>query len=132
MAKLAEVSLCVSKESMKQYDENGEHYRFNDPRRQKVDYNLVHAQEDGWYNQRTQHMKSLEKGETLGAIISWPVADGSAVYLVVNDKPLTLQHVIYGDSWHVPMAMIRGTRKQDILDHINWIKNVATLSRIQP
>lgn len=70
---------------------------------------------------------ALPEGEIKGAIIGFGVADGSALYLVVKEKPLTLQHIDYLDGYHVHPAMIRGLRKEDILHQLKqrrWLQNL--------
>lgn len=59
----------------------------------------------------------IDKGEIKGIVVRFPVADGYAHYLVVNDKPLTLQHIPFCDAWQVEPALIRGLRKQDIVKY---------------
>ncbi|MHA2063249.1 MAG: hypothetical protein ACXABY_02590 [Candidatus Thorarchaeota archaeon] len=77
----------------------------------------------------TDHFKKMEelqeisdnlpKGEIKGGLISFGVADGSAIYIVVKTKPLTLQHVPFCDGYSVHPALIRGLNKADILDHLD-------------
>ena len=57
---------------------------------------------------------NLKPGEIVGAILRFPCADGYAVYRVSKERPLTLQHVPYGDAWHVDPALIRGLRRADV------------------
>jgi len=56
-----------------------------------------------------------EDYKIVGAILSWPVADGKAFYTVIREKPLTLQHIPYGDAWRVDPILIRGLRRDDVL-----------------
>jgi len=51
----------------------------------------------------------------VGALVTFPWADGHAVYRVSKDKPLTLQHVPVFDAWQVPYPQIRGIRRADIV-----------------
>lgn len=46
-------------------------------------------------------------------VMTFPVADGKACYLVVKEQPLTLQHIPYGDAWHINTAHMRGLRTAD-------------------
>jgi len=48
------------------------------------------------------------------AYITFPVADGRAVYRVVSVHPPVLQHVPVGDAWAVHPALIRGLRAEEI------------------
>jgi hypothetical protein len=52
--------------------------------------------------------KALETNDPIGFIMSFSVADGKALYRVASIKPLSLEHVPYGDAYQVPPAMIRG------------------------
>ena len=64
------------------------------------------------YFKRTQAM--LDKIPS-DKIVSFPVADGSAMYFVKFTKTsVTLQHIPYGDAWQIPSAHIRGLRKADV------------------
>lgn len=58
---------------------------------------------------------ALVSGEVLGALLSFPVADGYAHYLVVKERPLTLQHVPYVDAYQLPAAHVRGINKTEVL-----------------
>lgn len=53
-------------------------------------------------------------GLIVGRMIGFPVADGSAWYLVVKAKPFTLQWVPYMDAWQAQAYSIRGLRVGDI------------------
>ena len=46
--------------------------------------------------------------------ITFPIADGHAVYRVVSIHPPVLQHVPVGDAWTVHPALIHGLRAEDI------------------
>ena len=43
-----------------------------------------------------------------GRLISFPCADGQALYYVETWKPFVLQSIPYGDAWQVPYYTIRG------------------------
>ena len=58
--------------------------------------------------------------EYAGETVSFSVADGAAVYMVVKSKPLTLQHVNTGDNYFIPYAHVRGLRLSDIKPDIEW------------
>lgn len=47
-------------------------------------------------------------------VISFPFADGFAMYFVKSMRPLVLQHIPYGDAWQIPYAHIRGLRLADV------------------
>ena len=61
--------------------------------------------------------KTLPKGEVVGAVIAFGVADGAAYYIVTKANPLTVAHIPYGDNYHVNGLMIRGLRKSDVKDY---------------
>jgi hypothetical protein len=61
---------------------------------------------------------SLKPGEVVGALLQWQRGDGYAFYRVVKARPLTVQHVPYGDGWRVEQALIRGLKTQDVLDQL--------------
>lgn len=52
--------------------------------------------------------------QVLGGIVKFSVADGYAMYVVIKEKPLTLQHLPYGDGYQADPALIRGLRRVDI------------------
>ena len=62
-------------------------------------------------------------------IMSFPVADGSAMYKVVKEKPLTLAHIPYGDAYQIPYAHIRGLTYADLVQQRKWTKMWDNLSQ---
>lgn len=75
------------------------------------------------HDQKMQELQgisdNLPKGEIVGGIISFSVADGGAYYLVTKAKPLLLQHIDYGDGYRVQYPMIRGLRRADVEDMLD-------------
>jgi hypothetical protein len=67
------------------------------------------------------------EGTVKGAIVSFPYADGSAMYLVQRVRPLTLQHIPYGDAWQIPAAHIRGLTLEDIEQNIARSRSLKAL-----
>lgn len=61
---------------------------------------------------------NLPDGEIVGALLSFPIADGYAFYTVTSASPLTVQHVNYGDAWSINGIMVKGLDRQDVLDHL--------------
>jgi hypothetical protein len=49
-------------------------------------------------------VKNNPKCEEAGRIISEPVADGSALYMVLSIKPVKLIHIPLGDAWEFRWA----------------------------
>jgi len=78
------------------------------------------------YDKRTREMfkalaladKAVPAGGVVGVLMSFPIADGSAMYRVSKESPLTLEHLPYGDAWQIPEAHIRGIRKADVLEQV--------------
>jgi hypothetical protein len=62
---------------------------------------------------------ALPEGATVGAVLQYAVADGHAFYLVTKETPLTLQHIPFGDGYSIPAPMVRGLRKQDVLEALS-------------
>lgn len=93
------------------------------------DWNFHPGEDSNVYFARTKKLlndlcKEAEKVDEnvslIGAVVKWSVADGYAFYRVVKDKPLTLQHIPYGDGYMIPQAMMRGIRREDILKQIEF------------
>lgn len=59
--------------------------------------------------------------------ISLPWADGAAFYYIKSEKPLVLQHIPYGDAWHVPYTQIRGLRLADVKAMIKREKSLRKM-----
>ena len=67
-------------------------------------------------------------GKAAGIVLQFPVADGRAYYVVVREKPLTLQHIPFGDGWRIPAAHVRGLTLRDVRDQARWICLEAELT----
>jgi len=63
----------------------------------------------------------------VGHVISFGVADGGAHYLVVKEKPLTLQHIPYCDAYRADPILLRGLRLADVQDMIGRERKLAAL-----
>lgn len=74
-----------------------------------------------------QKAHQLPNGQIVGGVISFPIADGSAMYLVVSDKPLKLAHLPYGDAWHIEAPTIRGLRRVDVVQMLQREKTLASM-----
>lgn len=66
----------------------------------------------------------LPDGEYRGAVLSFPIGDGSALYLVQKTEPLTLQHIPYGDGYCIPGAHVRGLDLDDVKAQVRYNKKV--------
>jgi hypothetical protein len=60
-------------------------------------------------------------------VLSFPVADNYAHYLVVTLKPLVLQYVPYMDGYRIDAAHIRGLRTEDAVAQIRRRKAMDAL-----
>jgi len=90
---------------------------------------------EGWSERHEEQLAELQKESQavdpnkslVGALVSFPIADGYATYRVAKDKPLTLEHVPYGDAYQVPYVMIRGLRRVDVIRQIAGQKKLQQL-----
>jgi hypothetical protein len=74
----------------------------------------------------------LDSGEVEGGMLRWQRADGYAWYIVTKAKPLTVQHVPYGDAWSIEPALIRGLNMQDVLEQLIRAKRMHDLFSAKP
>lgn len=63
---------------------------------------------------RAEAARCGNTGETVGKIIYFPIADGSAAYMVWKEKPLQLLHLAIHDAWSIPAAHARGIKLADV------------------
>lgn len=65
---------------------------------------------------------TLPEGEVVGAVLSFQVADGYAMYLVTKAKgnSIELKHIPFCDDYSIAAAHIRGLTKQDALAQREW------------
>lgn len=69
------------------------------------------------------------KPGVLGKIIRTPRADGYAMYMVYNTKPLQLCHIPFGDAWHADPIWLNGLRLKDVEAMIEKARRFAELFR---
>lgn len=74
--------------------------------------------EEQWNKYFEESERALE-AIPVERLFSWGVADGHAYYYVVSFSPLVLQFVPYLDSYSLPIAHIRGLRREDVDGVIN-------------
>ena len=55
--------------------------------------------------------------ELIGHVYTSPVADGKAMYMVCEVRPLTLIHLPLGDAWTLPPPHERGLTVSDVRKH---------------
>lgn len=90
---------------------------------------------EDWDNRHTEQFKALEVEAAkvdpavslVGAIVSFPWADSSALYRVSKDKPLTLQHIPVFDAWQVRYSQIRGLRRADVVSMVEGAQRMREL-----
>ena len=88
-----------------------------------VYYNRTSAE----YKKLTDVSDNLKPGEIVGAILQFPAADSYALYRVSKERPLTVQHIPFGDAWQVDAALIRGLRRVDIERKIEQNRRLRSL-----
>jgi len=59
-------------------------------------------------------LREAHKGELVGEIIGFPMADGQAQYMVKTEKPLVLIHLADFDAWDITASHMRGVRLADV------------------
>lgn len=91
------------------------------------DYGAYSKRTDAMFKALTDAAKAVPEGGVIGALMSFPIADGAAMYRVSKESPLTLEHVPYGDAWQIPHAHIRGIRKADVLKQVQADRAMAKL-----
>jgi len=66
---------------------------------------------------------SIKKGKNIGEIISFPVADGKAEYMVSSMRPLELMHIPLGDAWEFPYVhLLTAKEVNKIIEQQNKLK----------
>jgi hypothetical protein len=78
-------------------------------------------------DEMTVKANALPEGEFVGAILSFPIADGKALYLVAKAQPLTLTPIPFMDGYQIPDAYIRGLTLDDVRDQVKRAKAMAAL-----
>ncbi len=68
----------------------------------------------------------LEK-TVVDVLLQFSVADGHAVYRVVDDKRLTLEHIPIGDAYHADHRLLRGLRVEEIREDEKNARDVAAI-----
>lgn len=82
------------------------------------DFSELHEDEKEELRKLKEESKqvNIQDGDVVGLLVKGHVADGYAYYRIIDDDPLTFQHVPYGDAYSLPKQTIRGTVKQDVLE----------------
>jgi len=94
----------------------------------------INWDDDDWIEKERQilddyanKLKTTTGSEFIGEYLKFPAADSYALYVVVKESPLTLQHVDVGDGWQIPAAHIRGLTRADVLAQIKWDRKLKNL-----
>ena len=129
MAKQADYCIVPSQERLDHlYGENGEwlDYEYRDG---QPDWNKMSEEEDEWFCNIYNQMLDKDKGDILNTVIKWQRGDGYAVYQVVEVLPrsVVLAFVDMGDAYQVEPELIRGLRKQDVIDMVEKEKSAARI-----
>lgn len=66
----------------------------------KFDRVAYEAAEQNYIAEVKEYLKAWADKPSFGEVISFQVADGYALYLVADLKPVTLVHLPLGDAWH--------------------------------
>lgn len=60
------------------------------------------------------HEPEFGHDDAIGCVVRFPIADGSAEYMVKRMKPVELLWLPLGDAWQIPEAHERGLRASDV------------------
>ena len=91
---------------------------FSSPVEFNIDYSLPWDQyasfENEYYERVREELRRMGHGahKLFGKLISFPWADSSAIYMVLNATSLV--HMPVGDAWQIPAAWIKGLTAKDI------------------
>lgn len=79
----------------------------------KRPYEEYDAKVEAWLEELKKGYRKLAKGDLVGEIVRFQIADGYAQYLIVKQRPFTLVHLDILDGYHANPATIRGYRLKD-------------------
>ena len=75
----------------------------------ELDFRIMNTYEEACDNYKAELKAFLQKrknGKNVGEIISFPVADGYAEYMVASMEPVELVHLPLGDAWDFQYARL--------------------------
>jgi len=80
--------------------------QFPTPKIDFANYNRAKAikEEDDYIAKVKAFLLSQKKGKNVGEVLNFPVADGSAQYMVASMRPLELVHLELGDAYNFAYA----------------------------
>lgn len=70
---------------------------------------------------------ALPEGAIVGGLLDFPRGDGKAFYLVTSAKPLTLQHVPFGDAYRVDPVTGRTLQVLDVQERLGQRRKMRAL-----
>jgi hypothetical protein len=83
-------------------------------RREGEDFRACNERQVQLFNELMAAALVQPDTQVLGGIVKFHVGDGYAMYVVIKEKPLTLQLLPFGDAYQADPALIRGLRRVDI------------------
>lgn len=92
-------------------------------------FDAYYRRTDALLTEMMDRSAGLADGEVVGAILSFPIADGKALYVVQKAEPLTLQHIPFMDAYEIPAAHMRGIDITDVQDQLKHGKAMVALMR---
>jgi len=91
------------------------------------DWDTYHQMVEEKIKQTCTDLKATRKGDTVGEIIRFQVADGYAQYIVVQENPLKIMHIHEGDAYEASHILIRGLNLSDVIDMVGREKAIAAM-----
>lgn len=83
------------------------------------------AREQDFIDKLAKIARNHGKGDLVGEVVRFGVADGYAQYMIWNHRPLELVHLPIGDAWQIPEAHARGLRISELRKQIENAKALA-------
>lgn len=80
---------------------------------------------DAYLETLKEEIRKNNPTEYIGETIRFQVADGYAVYMVANLKPVKLIHIEIGDAWHFELA--HKLNKKDVIGYIQSEKRMKEI-----
>lgn len=74
----------------------------------QADFNEYLKVERAYIDKVGEICRKANLGSTVGEALSWPFADGAAIYVVYSERPLILVHLEIGDAYRLPPSYERG------------------------
>lgn len=84
----------------------------------RYDFEAHNKAEQAWVKTVQDEARARNKGDIVGEIVRFPMADGYAQYVVWSTNPAALIHLPVGDAWDIPEAHARGLRTSDLRQQV--------------